>query len=77
MLAVVGARVDEALLDLLPDLRLVANYGVGYDGIDVAACEQRGVAVTNTPGVLDAATAVFESIEELRGRLDETPLRGS
>ena len=42
---------------LLPDLRLVANYGVGYDNVDVAACRERGVAVTNTPGVLDAAVA--------------------
>src|ERR671935_1388021 len=44
-------------LELLPSLRLVANFGVGYDRIDVAACAARGVAVTNTPGVLDAATA--------------------
>lgn len=44
-------------LDLLPDLRLVANYGVGYDRVDVAACRERGVAVSNTPGVLDAAVA--------------------
>ena len=44
-------------LDLLPDLRLVANYGVGYDRVDVAACRERGIAVTNTPGVLDAAVA--------------------
>lgn len=44
-------------LDLLPGLRVVANYGVGYDRIDVAACRARGVVVTNTPGVLDAATA--------------------
>ncbi len=44
-------------LELLPRLRLVANFGVGYDRIDVAACAARGVVVTNTPGVLDAATA--------------------
>lgn len=44
-------------LDLLPDLRLVANYGVGYDTVDVPACRERGIAVTNTPGVLDAAVA--------------------
>jgi glyoxylate reductase len=44
-------------LDLLPGLRLVANYGVGYDRVDLAACRERGVAVTNTPGVLDAAVA--------------------
>jgi glyoxylate reductase len=53
----VGTRVGPDELDLLPDLRLVANYGVGYDNIDVAACHARGVAVTNTPGVLDAAVA--------------------
>ena len=61
-----GSRPDvEALvianepvpLDLLPALRIVANYGVGYDRIDVAACAARGVVVTNTPGVLDDATA--------------------
>jgi glyoxylate reductase len=44
-------------LDLLPRLRVVANYGVGYDRVDVAACAARGVVVTNTPGVLDDATA--------------------
>ena len=56
-LAVVAAKVGEELLDLLPDLRLVANYGVGYDGIDVEACARRGVAVTNTPEALGIATA--------------------
>jgi glyoxylate reductase len=44
-------------LDLLPGLRIVANFGVGYDRIDVAACAAHGVLVTNTPGVLDEATA--------------------
>jgi glyoxylate reductase len=56
-LAVVAETIDDRSLELLPDLRLVANYGAGYDGIDVEACRRRGVAVTNTPGVLDAATA--------------------
>ena len=46
-------------LDRFPALGLIANFGVGYDRIDVAACAARGVAVTNTPGVLDAATADF------------------
>jgi len=53
--AVVPVGPDE--LRLLPDLRLVGNYGVGYDNVDVAACGDRGIAVTNTPGVLDAAVA--------------------
>jgi glyoxylate reductase len=56
-LIVAGDAVDDALLDLLPSLRLVASYGVGYDNVDAEACRTRGVAVTNTPGVLDAATA--------------------
>ncbi len=54
----VGAsHVGAAELELLPDLRLLANYGVGYDNVDVDACRARGVAVSNTPGVLDAAVA--------------------
>jgi len=53
--AVVQVGPEE--LDLLPDLQLVANYGVGYDTVDVDACRERGIAVTNTPGVLDAAVA--------------------
>ena len=52
-----GAVIGPDELDLLPDLRLVANYGVGYDNVDVDACRARGIAVTNTPGVLDAAVA--------------------
>jgi glyoxylate reductase len=44
-------------LEAYPALRLVANYGVGYDRLDLDACRGAGIAVTNTPGVLDAATA--------------------
>jgi glyoxylate reductase len=60
-------------LDLFPSLRLVANFGVGYDRIDVAACAARGIAVTNTPGVLDAATAdlAFALVLAVRRRLVE------
>jgi glyoxylate reductase len=72
-LVVAGDRVDDAVLDLLPSLRLVASYGVGYDNVDVEACRNRGVAVTNTPGVLDAATAdlAFALILATRRRLVE------
>jgi glyoxylate reductase len=55
-LAVVAAGVGDELLDRFPDLLLVANYGVGYDGIDVEACARRGVVVTNTPEALGIAT---------------------
>jgi lactate dehydrogenase-like 2-hydroxyacid dehydrogenase len=57
ILAEAVVAVGPAELELLPDLKLVANYGVGYDNVDVAACRERGIAVTNTPGVLDAAVA--------------------
>ena len=61
-----SARPDvEALLvanepvpmDLLPELKLVANFGVGYDRLGIEELRRRGIAVTNTPGVLSAATA--------------------
>jgi glyoxylate reductase len=52
-----GVRIGAEELDRLPDLQLVANFGAGYDTVDVAACRARGIAVTNTPGVLDAAVA--------------------
>ena len=51
-------RVDAELLDAAgPGLRVVADVVVGYDNVDVAACTERGVVVTNTPGVLTDATA--------------------
>lgn len=51
-------RVDEEFLDAAgPRLRVVANVAVGYDNVDLEAAARRGVLVTNTPGVLDDATA--------------------
>lgn len=51
-------RVDDTLLDAAgPTLRIVANFAVGYDNIDLEACRRRGVVVTNTPDVLTEATA--------------------
>jgi glyoxylate reductase len=57
LLTMITERVDADLLDAAPSVRVVANMAVGYDNIDVAAATQRGVAVTNTPGVLTEATA--------------------
>ena len=51
-------RIDGELLDAAgPQLRVVANVAVGYNNIDVPACHARGIAATNTPGVLTDATA--------------------
>jgi glyoxylate reductase len=52
-------RVADDVLRAAPKLRIVANVAVGYDNVDVPACTKRGVAVTNTPGVLDETTADF------------------
>jgi glyoxylate reductase len=73
ILVVAHATVNAAVVARLPALRLVANYGVGYDNVDVAACAARGVAVTNTPGVLDAATAdlAFALLLAARRRVGE------
>lgn len=51
-------KVDAELLDAAgPQLKIVSNVAVGYNNIDVPACTERGVKVTNTPGVLTEATA--------------------
>ena len=53
----ISDRVDAQLLQTSPNLRIVSQLAVGYDTIDVAAATERGVLVTNTPGVLTDATA--------------------
>jgi gluconate 2-dehydrogenase len=50
-------RIDAALLDAAPRLKAVCNIAVGYNNIDLAACSERGIVATNTPGVLDETTA--------------------
>lgn len=58
LLSLLTDRVDDELLDRAgPQLKVVANYAVGYDNVDVEACSRRGVAVGNTPGVLTETTA--------------------
>jgi lactate dehydrogenase-like 2-hydroxyacid dehydrogenase len=50
-------RLGAETMDRLPQLEIIANFGVGYDNIDVAAAAARGVVVTNTGGVLDEEVA--------------------
>ncbi|MHC4342015.1 MAG: NAD(P)-dependent oxidoreductase, partial [Planctomycetota bacterium] len=49
--------VPAGLMDAAPELKAIANVAVGYDNIDVAAATERGIVVTNTPGVLTDTTA--------------------
>jgi glyoxylate reductase len=57
LLCMLSDRIDEEVLDAAPLLRVVSNYAVGFDNIDVAAARRRGIEVTTTPGVLTDATA--------------------
>ena len=58
LLSLLTEKVDAELLDASgPQLKVVSNVAVGYNNIDVKACTERGIKVTNTPGVLTEATA--------------------
>ncbi len=57
LLCLLTDRVDDALLDACPDLRVISNLAVGADNIDVAATSARGIPVGYTPGVLTETTA--------------------
>ena len=55
--AIAGGNVGPDLMDRLPKLEIVANFGVGYDSIDTRAAKARNIRVTNTPNVLNDAMA--------------------
>jgi glyoxylate reductase len=59
LVCLLNDKVNEELLAAAPKLRIVANVAVGYDNIALVDCTKRGVAATNTPGVLDETTADF------------------
>lgn len=82
------SKIDDSLIALAPELRIVARYGVGVDAVDVPAATRRGIWVTNTPGAntdavadlavaltLDAVRHVSVSVAAVR-RGDWTPRRG-
>ncbi|MCJ7492369.1 MAG: D-glycerate dehydrogenase [Dehalococcoidia bacterium] len=57
LLTMLTDPIDDAVLDAGKRLRIVAQMAVGYDNVDVAAATERGILVTNTPGVLTETTA--------------------
>jgi glyoxylate reductase len=57
LLCLLTDTIDRELIERSRRLKIVANYAVGYNNIDVAACSEKGIAVTNTPGVLTETTA--------------------
>src|SRR5690242_4079776 len=66
-------KINDELLQAAPKLRIAANVAVGYDNITLPDCTKRGVAATNTPGVLDGTTADFAwtLLMTVAGRLKE------
>jgi lactate dehydrogenase-like 2-hydroxyacid dehydrogenase len=50
-------KVPNEVIDASPSLRVISNFGVGYDNVDIAYARERGIAVCNTPGVLSGAVA--------------------
>ncbi len=57
MVSLLTDKIDAALMDAAPRLKVVSNYAVGFNNVDIAAATERGIAVGNTPGVLTDATA--------------------
>ncbi len=57
VLSMLTDRIDAAFLDRCPRVKAISNYAVGFNNIDVVACTQRGIGVSNTPDVLTNATA--------------------
>jgi glyoxylate reductase len=74
LLSLLTDRVDDELLDAAgPQLKVVSNYAVGFDNIDVPACTHRGIPAGNTPGVLTETTAdlAFTLLMAAARRIDE------
>jgi glycerate dehydrogenase len=57
LLCLLTDEINEKLLELNPNLKIIANYAVGYNNIDIEACSENKIPVSNTPGVLTETTA--------------------
>jgi glyoxylate reductase len=74
LISMITDNIDEGVLDRASRLKMIAHFGVGYNNIDVKAATTRGIAVSNTPGVLTDATAelAFALILAVARRLVES-----
>jgi glyoxylate reductase len=59
LLCLLTDKIDAGLMDAAPRLKVVSNYAIGYDNVDVKAATERGILVCNTPGILTDTTADF------------------
>jgi glyoxylate reductase len=57
IISMVSDRIDKTVIDSCPNLMIISNCGVGFENIDVSYATEKGIFVTNTPGVLTEATA--------------------
>ncbi|HPM96141.1 MAG TPA: D-glycerate dehydrogenase, partial [Mesotoga sp.] len=57
LISLLSDRIDSEVISSLPKLKVIANYAVGYNNIDIEEARKRGIRVTNTPGALTDATA--------------------
>ncbi len=57
LIPLLSDQIDAELMEAAPKLKVIANYAVGYDNVDIVAATKRGIVVTNTPDVLTDATA--------------------
>ncbi len=57
LITLLSDRIDRTIMEAAPNLKVIANYAVGYNNIDIAAASELGIVVTNTPDVLTPATA--------------------
>ncbi|KKW45933.1 MAG: D-isomer specific 2-hydroxyacid dehydrogenase NAD-binding protein [Parcubacteria group bacterium GW2011_GWB1_56_8] len=88
----IDSRIDKGVLDHFPDLKCIATRSTGYDHIDLAACKEKGIAVTYVPGYGDNTVAefafglllsltrkIYQGVDQIKetGSFELTGLRGS
>ena len=68
-------QIDGEIMDAAPNLKVIAEFGVGYDNINVADANERGIAVCNTPGILSESTAdeAFSLLTAMARRTNDLP----
>ena len=70
-----AAAVDADVMDAAPNLKVISEFGVGYDNINVVDANERGIAVCNTPGILSESTAdeAFALLAAMARRTNDLP----
>jgi glyoxylate reductase len=59
LLCLLADRIDSEIIESAPNLKVISNYGVGFDNITISTATQKGIPVGNNPGVLSETTAAL------------------